>query len=547
MARPVFPLGISIEAIDNATAKTRAIAGDIERSFAPITKFRASLKGLSEATGLPRLRSDLVDAGDAVGNLGRAFQRTFFLVGGIAAAAGGATLAIVKGFADAGDSALKAAEKLGVPIEALQELRYAADLDNIAVDDLDGSLLKLTRNIGLAARGQKTALVPFDRLSISIFNQNGELRNSIDILGDVADRFGRLDTPIKKVALAQELFGKSGAKLIPLLDHGRAGLSELAAEARALGVVLSKEDAEAGDDFGDSLSRVGFAAKGVRNTIGRELLPVVLDLANEFRAWITDNLPRIRELAKEFARQLPGAIASTRKTLVELWEGSEPVRKVLGKIYELLGPTGSAFAILGGIATITLVPAIYATVTAFSALSAALLTTPAGWVVLGLGGVAAALLAVKGNADDATKSYHEYLDLTGKPAKVQKRTGDFGIDWLLGWGDDLKANFPRADLETPDMKKHRVAQEEADKRHENFLRGVFEPYPGDVRGAGKQATDLVDALHSLATGSGGRVAANDKATVRIELPNVPRGARVTTSEGSAVDLDLDMGYSLQTP
>ena len=63
----------------------------------------------------------------------------------------------------------------------------------------------------------------------------------------IADKFAVMKDGSEKTALALDLFGRAGAKLIPMLNEGSAGISELQEEARALGIVLGKEDLKAAE------------------------------------------------------------------------------------------------------------------------------------------------------------------------------------------------------------------------------------------------------------------------------------------------------------
>ncbi|TGV42070.1 hypothetical protein EN803_43390, partial [Mesorhizobium sp. M2D.F.Ca.ET.160.01.1.1] len=72
----------------------------------------------------------------------------------------------------------------------------------------------------------------------------------------------------QKSALAIELFGKSGANLLPFLNQAKAGITDLANQAERLGVVLTPAQAAIGDALGDSLDSVSKAAAGARLQLG---------------------------------------------------------------------------------------------------------------------------------------------------------------------------------------------------------------------------------------------------------------------------------------
>ncbi|MDV7396821.1 hypothetical protein RZS08_35815, partial [Arthrospira platensis SPKY1] len=76
-------------------------------------------------------------------------------------------------------------------------------------------------------------------------------------------------------AIAQELFGRSGAKLIPLLNSGADGLEALRQEAEELGLVIGGDAARAAEQFNDSLTRIDAVRRGLFNGIAQQLLPTL--------------------------------------------------------------------------------------------------------------------------------------------------------------------------------------------------------------------------------------------------------------------------------
>lgn len=570
-----FPVGISIEAIDNATAKTREITAGLVKATKPLDRFGKAFKGLSEASGFPRLMDGLRGVGDAIGELGDAAKRAGLLVGGLVAAAGGALFALVRSYAEAGDSAIKGAQKIGIGVEALQELRYAAKLANVETEELDSSLIKLTRNVALAARGDRAAARPFDRLGIAIRDANGHLRDAADLLPEIADKFQDLDDPLKKVALAQELFGKSGADLLPLLSGGSRELRAMGREARALGVVLSREDAAAGEEFMDALTRIGAALAGARNEIGRELLPVLLELAKRFRAWITDNLPAVRDFARRLAEDLPVAIEKARAGFERFWAQTEPVRALLAKIYDLIGPIGVGLGVLAGIITVTLVPAIFSTIAALAALSTAIVATPAGWIVAAIAAVVAAFAALAAAVALVILKWDWISDRWPKTTRLALALGKAllehiltpiiliaeAVGKLIDKFEELISTVPDwvLNLIGADTSGLSVGSKGAAKDS-----GQSAPKTGAVQTSGEESDfaramrDLADASENMRTatvqppnvapriGAAGQPTKSE-ATVKVELSGLPRGSRVETEKKGDVDLDLALGYALQFP
>ena len=105
-----------------------------------------------------------------------------------------------------------------------------------------------------------------------------------DVLKDLADRFQTMPDGAEKTALAMDLFGKSGAAMIPMLNAGSAGITGLMEEARKMGLVISQETADSAGWFNENLDRLAGAASGLAMIMAAHLAPVL----EQISAFIVD-------------------------------------------------------------------------------------------------------------------------------------------------------------------------------------------------------------------------------------------------------------------
>ena len=194
----------------------------------------------------------------------------------------GALSSFVKTSIDAADAARKSAQAVGLATEEYTALTYAAKLAGVGSSELDAGLSKLNRTIDAAANGGATQIQAFDRLGISVVAASGQIKSSDQVLAEVADRFQQMPDGVEKSALAMELFGRSGTKLIPMLNGGAAGLEALRKEAEALGLVISDKQAAQAEVFNDNITRLGQATTGAGNKISADLLPSLVELTELF-------------------------------------------------------------------------------------------------------------------------------------------------------------------------------------------------------------------------------------------------------------------------
>lgn len=204
------------------------------------------------------------------------------LVKRIGATVATAAVAAATAFAAMGKAAIDSADKLnklsqstGVSVESLSQLKYVAELSDVSLEDLSTSLARLSRTAEGAAQGQKSQAEAFARLGISATDAKGQLKGTEELLLDIAEQFSQYQDGAAKAALAQDLFGRSGANLIPFLNQGRDGIEALKREADALGLTLSAEAAQAAEEFNDNLTRLKAVTQGIVNQLVQEMLPTL--------------------------------------------------------------------------------------------------------------------------------------------------------------------------------------------------------------------------------------------------------------------------------
>jgi len=151
--------------------------------------------------------------------------------------------------------------------------------------------------------GLETAARTWESLGITVTNQHGTLKASEQLFWEVARGLEGIESETKKAALAQELFGRGGANLLPMLNAGTDAIKDQMAEAKKLGIVYSKEAAKAGADFVDAQARMNAALKGATTIIGKDLMPTFTKLMNDFAGWASDekNVQFLKDIAGGFA------------------------------------------------------------------------------------------------------------------------------------------------------------------------------------------------------------------------------------------------------
>jgi hypothetical protein len=196
-----------------------------------------------------------------------------------AALVGGAVTfaAAMKSVVDGADELGKAAQKIGVTTEALSELQYAAELSGLNAESFQCAMSKLNRSI---ADGNPA----FEAMGINVKTAGGELKTADVVIKELSEKFAGYKDGAEKSALAMELMGKKGAEMVPFLNSGAEGLKQMAEEARALGLVISKDVTSQAEAFNDNLTRIGKTQSGLVIQMTSALLPTMQRASEEFLA-----------------------------------------------------------------------------------------------------------------------------------------------------------------------------------------------------------------------------------------------------------------------
>jgi len=238
------------------------------------------------SAGLKAVSAKMKRFADSVGAVGMSMLK----MGAMMAAP---LVAGAKVFSSMGDQIAKMARRTGMSTEALSELSYAASRSGTTVEALENSLRRMQRTIYDAGEGLSTAVDGLANLGLSL----GELQGlkPEEQFKLMAQRLSEIEDPTTRAAMAMVLFGRSGTALLPMFEKGAAGIEELQAAARRLGLTISQEDAAAAEKFTDIIADLWKVIKQGLFTVGAAL-------AEQLQTWAKDFTDTAAS-AKEFVDQ----------------------------------------------------------------------------------------------------------------------------------------------------------------------------------------------------------------------------------------------------
>jgi phage-related protein len=374
-------LSFTIEAIDKATARVKAI----NKTIASLSRPARDIKKLWAETGIGERSA-------ALGNQLRSLRTGALYLAGF----GTAAVYSLKHLAGLGDQAVNTAKRVGITVEAVQRLNFAAEQNGSNAGEMADGLKFLNRNAVEAATGSQQAATWFRRAGVSVKDANGKIKPTNQLIAELADRFNKMPDGAKKTALSMGLLGRSGENLIPTLNLGSKGLDEMARKAEWLGAVMDKQTAQGLDDLGDNMDDVGRAGRGIFITALKPLLPMLNAIVQGITKWLVANRALI-------AGKITAFIEGLAEVLPQVWKGLEIVGKVIGwlldKVNRIVQFFGGWQVVIVGVAAVIagkLVFALGALSFAFVKLGIAILTTPLGWFAAAIAVIAGlAYLVIK--------------------------------------------------------------------------------------------------------------------------------------------------------
>ena len=238
------------------------------------------------------------------------------------------------------------------------------------------------------AEGPKGVAKALQSLGISMTDATGKMKSTDEVMLEVADRFQTMPDGAQKSALAIQLFGKSGADMIPLLNGGRKAVESLS-------VTMTGKFAKGADEVNDKMVSLQTKLVELSVKLGTALMPVLMRL--------TDVLVGMADGFAAMPGWLQGTIAGVAglllvlPTLVSTLSGLIGIVKVISGLKlaatiaswaaaagPAMGVISAAFTGLLTFLTGTLLPALLA-----------FFSGPVGWTVLAVAAVVAMAIAFR--------------------------------------------------------------------------------------------------------------------------------------------------------
>lgn len=250
-----------------------------------------------------------------------------------AAAFGAAMIGNAVNAGKASDELLTLSRNTGMSVEELQKMEYASELVDVSIDQMTGSLKKLTMKMSSGSD-------VFDQLGVSIYDANGEMRNVTDVWYDSLKALSQVENETERDAMAMELFGKSAMDLSGIIDDGGEALRKYGEEAEDAGLIMSKEAAQDAAKLNDEIDKL-------KSTFKMSMTQMGASLAKQLLPALQKLVDKVSKILSWFSN-LNGTTQKTILIIAGLVAAISPVAGIISKITSMVSGLSSAFTFLTG-------------------------------------------------------------------------------------------------------------------------------------------------------------------------------------------------------
>ena len=304
----------------------------------------AILRIAAQVTGseaVSKLTGSINQAGTAAAGLLKSAGPLGGALGALAPAVtiGGITALAMKSL-DAAQSMYTLSQRTGVSVESLSKFKKAAGMSGTDIDSVAKSIAKLSKEL-YSGNADKA----LSSMGLSAKDASGHLKSADAVMFEVANKFKTMPAGVEKTALAIQLFGRSGAEMVPMLNLGGDAIEKM-------GGKMTTAFAEKAHDYEVKLTMIQGKIGGMATSLTIALIPAIDAVASAVLA-ATDAMTKL----PGWLQTVIGLSVSLGIALTALAPAIAAIGTLLGGLGTLsIGATlaswaGGFFAVAGSIAT----------------------------------------------------------------------------------------------------------------------------------------------------------------------------------------------------
>jgi hypothetical protein len=161
-------------------------------------------------------------------------------------------------------------QRTGIAVETLSQLDRVIRDTGGSMEQTVVGIEKLSQGMSRIEGPSNRVLNALDAIDVQTRNMDGTLRDSGDVFVDLSKRLAEFEDGASKTALVMDIFGESGAKLLPVMNNVAARIDDTA--------VSSTEAALQAEAYNNAMGTLGRRFDDIFTTVASHLLPSLLNI-----------------------------------------------------------------------------------------------------------------------------------------------------------------------------------------------------------------------------------------------------------------------------
>ncbi|KKN09959.1 hypothetical protein LCGC14_1041360, partial [marine sediment metagenome] len=236
--------------------------------------------------------------------------------------------AAVKGAVKFADEIGKTAGKLGVTTDALQEFVFAAGQSGVNASTATMALQRFTRRAAEAAKDTGEAKEALKSMNIQLTDNRGNLRDSQDLLADVAEAMKNTESAGERLRLGFKLFDSEGVALVNMLISGREAFNALRREAHELGVVFDEDLIKRAEKLKNEMDAVSLSMSVNFKEALVDLAPVIIKVV-EGLGYLAEGVALFSDSVRPLEKKTVGGL---QISFSKVGQEIENTRKIIAQL-----------------------------------------------------------------------------------------------------------------------------------------------------------------------------------------------------------------------
>jgi len=180
------------------------------------------------------------------------------------------------------DVIAKLSDRIGVSTEFLSAYGHAAKITGTSQEEFNKAIEMFIRRLGEITQGTGEAKYGLEAIGLTVDDLIH--RNPEEAFKIVAERIKTLGTQAEKAAVAYRFFGRSGSKMLNLLESNLEGVVK---EAERLGITFNRIDAAKVEAANDAMTNLKAAISGLGQELAIKFAPTLQTVADMLTNAIT--------------------------------------------------------------------------------------------------------------------------------------------------------------------------------------------------------------------------------------------------------------------